>query len=58
MQLLWKCPLSDERYLIERAWERATLARCPFHPEGGCGLHKLGTYPHVEPEGVRVARWW
>ena len=58
MQLEWRCPLSDERYVSEFAWERAILDRCPFHPEGGCGLEKLGSYPRVEPAGVRVARWW
>lgn len=58
MQLLWKCPVSDERYVSESAWESAILDVCPFHPEGGCGLEKLGTYARVEPAGVRVARWW
>ena len=32
--------------------------RVPFHPQGGCGLHKLGTYRRVEPEGIHVARYW
>jgi hypothetical protein len=58
VQILWKCPLSDERYVSERAWEQATLDGCPFHPEGGCGLEKLGTYERVEPAGTRIARWW
>lgn len=58
MQLLWKCPLSDERYLSQRGWEEAILERCPFHPEGGCGVEKLGTYPRVVPEGTRIPRWW
>jgi hypothetical protein len=58
MQLEWSCPLSDERYISERAWERAILDKCPFHPEGGCGVEKLGTYGRVEPAGVRVPRWW
>lgn len=58
MQLLWKYTLSDERYLSQRAWQHAILDSCPFHPEGGCGLEKLGSYPRVLPEGVRVARWW
>jgi hypothetical protein len=58
VQILWKCPLSDERYVSERAWEKATLDGCPFHPEGGCGLEKLGTYGRVEPAGTRIARWW
>ena len=58
MQLLWKCPLSNERYVTQRAWESAILDSCPFHPGGGCGLEKLGTYGRVEPVGARVARWW
>jgi hypothetical protein len=58
MQLSWKCPLSDERYVSERAWEHATLDHCPFHPDGGCGLERLGSYGRIEPEGVRVPRWW
>jgi hypothetical protein len=55
---LWKCPLADEGYVTQRAWESAILDACPFHPEGGCGLEKLGSYGRVEPAGVRVPRWW
>ena len=58
MQLLWKCPITDEQYVTQRAWESAILGECPFHPEGGCGLEKLGSYGRIEPAGVRVARWW
>lgn len=58
VQLLWKYPLADERYVTQRAWESAILGECPFHPEGGCGLERLGSYPRVEPPGVRVPRWW
>ena len=58
MQLLWKCPLSDERYVSEKAWVGATLDHCPFHADGGCGLERLGTYGRVAPAGVRVPRWW
>ena len=58
VQQLWKCPLSDEGYVTERAWERATLGCCPLHPEGGCGLQRLGTYCRVSPPGARVPRWW
>jgi hypothetical protein len=28
------------------------------HPQGGCGLRKLGTYFRVAPAGVRVVRFW
>ncbi len=52
MQIVWKCPLSDERYLIEKAWERAIIGSCPFHPEGDCGVVKLGSYARVAPEGM------
>lgn len=58
MQLLWKCPLADERYVTQRAWESAILDSCPFHPEGACGLEKLGSYGRVEPGGARIPRWW
>ena len=58
MQLLWKCPLSDERYVSERAWESAILDSCPLHAEGGCGLERHGTYARVAPAGARVPRWW
>jgi hypothetical protein len=58
MQVLWKCPLTDERYVTQRAWEGAILDRCPFHPEGGCRLEKLGSYERVEPPGARIPRWW
>lgn len=58
MQVLWKCPLTDERYVTQRAWEGAILDGCPFHPEGGCGLEKLGSYARVEPRGARIPRWW
>lgn len=58
VQLEWSCPLSDERYVTDRAWEGAILDTCPFHPAGGCGLEKLGTYERLAPAGVRVPRWW
>lgn len=58
MQLFWKCPLTDERYVTQRAWEGAVLDGCPFHPEGGCGLERLGSYRRVEPPGAQIPRWW
>jgi hypothetical protein len=51
-------PIADERYVAERAWERAVLGECPFHPEGGCGAVGHGSYPRVHPPGTRVARFW
>lgn len=58
MQIIWKYPFADAEYVTESAWKDAILGACPFHPEGGCGLVKLGSYPRVEPAGVRIARWW
>jgi hypothetical protein len=29
-----------------------------MHPDGGCGLQRLGTYGRVSPAGTRVPRWW
>jgi hypothetical protein len=58
VQLLWKYPLADERYVTDSAWKEAILDGCPFHPEGGCGVEKLGSYPRAEPVGVRIPRWW
>ncbi|HEY6878577.1 MAG TPA: hypothetical protein VI299_11195 [Polyangiales bacterium] len=58
MQIPWKVPVADDRYVADRAWERAALCACPFHPGGSCGLQRLGTYGRVSPAGTRVARWW
>jgi hypothetical protein len=58
VQLLWKSQFSDEEYVSRRAWEGAIPGECPFHPEGGCGLRRLGSYERVAPQGIRVARWW
>jgi hypothetical protein len=58
MQILLNWHRSDEAYVSQRGWETATLEACPFHPEGGCGLERLGSYGRVEPAGIRIARWW
>ena len=58
VQLLWKEVDADEAYVSGRAWERAILSECPFHPGGGCGVERLGSYPRVWPEGCRIARFW
>ena len=58
VQVLWKEFTAADRYVADREWERAILGDCPFHPQGGCGLRKLGTYRRVQPEGTRVARYW
>ncbi len=50
--------LTSEEYVSQKAWRSARLERCPFHPEGGCGLARHGTYPRVSPSGCLIARWW
>lgn len=57
VQLISKNPIADDRYVADRGWEDAFLEYCPFHPEGGCGVVRHGSYPRVEPTGVRVARF-
>lgn len=51
-------PIADDQYVAEHAWKRAVLDECPFHPEGGCGVRRHGSYARVSPPGVRVARFW
>lgn len=58
MQILDRNALTAEAYVAQRQWERIVLCSCPFHPEGGCGLERLGSYRRVRPAGARVARFW
>jgi len=58
MQIRYPIELNMEEYLEQKAWQQAKLARCPFHPEGGCGLARHGTYPRKFPEYCLVARWY
>lgn len=58
VQLLAKGIVADEAYVSRRAWEYAILDACPFHPDGGCGVERLGSYPRIWPVGCRIARFW
>jgi len=58
VQLRHECPLSGEAYVARRAWRDASLAVCPRHPRGGCGLVRHGTYPRRSPAGMRIARYY
>jgi len=58
MQILYWAGLTAKEYTEQCAWEQATLDHCPFHPEGGCGLAKHGTYPRKFPEYCLIARWY
>jgi hypothetical protein len=58
MQIRYPVEVTIEEYLEHKAWEQAKLPYCPFHPEGGCGLARHGTYPRKFPEYCLVARWY
>ena len=49
---------TGELYVTEKQWLRATLSCCPWHPEGGCGFCRHGTYSRVRPRGTLIARWY
>jgi hypothetical protein len=57
VQLQLGIELSAEEYVSQRFWERASLASCPLHPEGGCHLSRHTSYPRVTPPGARIARY-
>lgn len=57
MQVRLATGLTSEEYVSQKAWRSARLERCPFHPEGGCGLCRHGTYERVSPPGCLIARW-
>lgn len=58
VQLRHECPLSGEAYVARSAWRDASLAACPRHPRGDCGLVRHGTYPRRTPMGMRIARYY
>lgn len=58
MQVRLATGLTSEEYVKQEAWRSARLERCPFHPKGGCGLARHGTYERVSPTGCRIARLW
>lgn len=58
MQVRLTTGLTSEEYVSQKGWLTARLERCPFHPEGGCGLARHGTYERVSPPGCLIARLW
>ena len=48
---------TGDDYVTGKLWCMATIACCPWHPEGGCGFCRHGTYPRVKPPGTLIARW-
>jgi len=58
MQIRYPEEITIETYIEQRGWEQVELNQCPFHPEGGCGLVRHGTYPRKFPDYCLVARWY
>jgi hypothetical protein len=58
VQLRFATNLTSAAYVTEQGWRRASLDRCPLHPDGSCGFKRNGTYKRSEPPGTRVARWY
>lgn len=38
--------------------EKAQLNQCPFHPEGGCGMRRHGTYTRLIPIACKIPLWY
>jgi hypothetical protein len=51
-------PITSDDYVAGKLWRFATLAQCPWHPAGGCGFCRHGTYERVRPPGTLIARWY
>lgn len=58
MQVRLATPTTSEDYVAGKLWRLATLAHCPWHPGGGCGFCRHGTYERVRPPGALIARWY
>ena len=58
MQLRLPWTGTSDQYVTQKAWQGASLERCPRHPEGGCGFESKGYYPRKEPPGTLVARYY
>lgn len=58
VQVRLATPTTSEVYVADKLWRFATLAQCPWHPEGGCGFCRHGTYERVRPPGTLIARWY
>ena len=49
-------PTTREAYVAGKLWRLASLARGPWHPAGGCGCCRHGTFERVRPPGTVSAR--
>jgi hypothetical protein len=58
VQLRFDTGLAGDEYVTRELWRSASLAHCPLHPEGGCGLARHGLYERMTPPGTYIARWY
>lgn len=58
VQVRLATPVTSEVYVARELWRCATLSQCPWHPEGGCGFCRHGTYERVQPPGTLIRRWY
>jgi len=58
VQLRDPSSLTSEVYVAQRAWQLASLARCPRHLSGGCRFARHGTYRRTMPAGMRITRYY
>ena len=58
VQVRLATPITSEVYVADKLWRLATLVHCPWHPGGGCGFCRHGTYARVRPPGTLIARWY
>jgi hypothetical protein len=58
VQLRFATGLTSEEYVKQKAWQDASLERCPLHPSGGCGFARHSAYERVEPPGAFIARYY
>jgi hypothetical protein len=58
VQVRLATPITSDDYVAGMLWRFATLAQCPWHPAGGCGFCRHGTYERVRPPGTLIARWY
>ncbi|MGB5540293.1 MAG: hypothetical protein WBO37_09420 [Gammaproteobacteria bacterium] len=58
MQVRLATPTTSDDYVAGKLWRLATLTHCPWHPAGGCGFCRHGTYERVRPPGALIARWY
>ena len=58
VQVRLATPITSDDYVAGQRWRDATLPGCPWHPHGGCGFSRHGTYARARPPGTLIRRWY